>query len=153
MRDERGVTIVEMFVVLSIMAFLVAISIPLVSTLIVDTKSRGAAEQVVEALRGARQSAIATTSTYRVSFANGRIVVDCQDDPNLASDCPANRPPRTDDPVLHGATVVAAPAAVDFSRLGAATAATITVTYPDASTWQVVVNVPGRVRSCKTACT
>jgi Tfp pilus assembly protein FimT len=146
------VTIVEAIVVLAIMGFLMALSIPVIGTLLVDTKTRGAAEQVVEALRGARQSAIATTSTYRVNFANGRIVVDCEDDPLLPADCPANRPLRTDDLVLHGAVVAAVPPIIDFSRLGAATAATIMITYPDASAWQVVVNVPGRVRSCKISC-
>ena len=72
MRQQAGVTLTELVVVTSIIIIFAASSLPFLGSIIPDLKTRGAAEQVVEALRTARQNAIGTTATYRVIFQTTR---------------------------------------------------------------------------------
>ena len=67
-RQQAGVTLTELVVVASIIIIFAVSSLPFLGSIIPDLKTRGAAEQVVETLRTARQNAIGTTATYRVIF-------------------------------------------------------------------------------------
>lgn len=150
MSDESGVTLTEMFVILAVIAIIAISAIPFIGGAISDSKSRGAAEQVAESLRAARQNAISTTATYRILFTPSSIQIICTNGTPVGNACPANRPPDTLEPALNGATLTAAPTEMRFSPNGVATtgAGTVTVTYPSGDTWQVYVNIPGRVRAC-----
>lgn len=152
--DQSGVTAVEMCMVLAIIGIAAAASLPFIGSAVNDQRSRGAAEQVVEALRVARQNAISTTSTYRVILTTSTIQVICTDGTPAGNACPVNRPPDSTQVVLNGATLAAVPTEMRFSPGGVATtgAGTVTVTYPSGATWQVVVNIPGRVRACSPTC-
>ena len=54
MRNEAGVTLIEVFVVVSILALVSLTVLPFVGTYLQDTKAKGAAEQAAGALRQAR---------------------------------------------------------------------------------------------------
>ena len=150
MRQQAGVTLTELVVVTSIIIIFAASSLPFLGSIIPDLKTRGGAEQVVEALRTARQNAIGTTATYRVIFASTQIQTICTDGTPAGNSCPVNRPPDVTEAVIGGATVVATPGEMRFDAKGSTTtgAGNVIVSYPSGTSWRVEVNTPGRVRSC-----
>ncbi len=156
MRQQAGVTLTELVVVVSIIIIFAVSSLPFLGSIIPDLKTRGAAEQVVEALRTARQNAIGTTATYRVIFTSTQIQTICTDATPAGNTCPANRPPDVTEAVIGDATLAATPSEMQFDPKGGATtgAGNVIVTYPSGTSWRVEVNTPGRVRSCTgtTAC-
>jgi Tfp pilus assembly protein FimT len=149
-RQQVGVTLTELVVVASVIIILAASSLPLLGSIMPDLKTRGAAEQVVEALRAARQNAIGTTATYRVIFNSTQIQTLCTDNTPAGNSCPTNRPPDFTEAVIGGATISATPAEMQFDAKGtsATGAGNVIVTYPSGTSWRVEVNTPGRVRSC-----
>ena len=155
-RQQAGVTLTELVVVVSIIIIFAASSLPLLGSIIPELKTRGGAEQVVEVLRTARQNAIGTTATYRVIFQTTQIQTICTDATPAGNTCPANRPPDVTEAVVGGATLAANPAEMQFDAKGATTtgAGNVVVSYPSGTSWRVEVNTPGRVRSCTgtTAC-
>ena len=108
-RQQAGVTLTELVVVATVIILFAASSLPFLGSIIPDLKTRGGAEQVVEALRAARQSAIATTATYRVIVSATSIQIICTDGTPAGNSCPANRPPDTTEAVMEGATLAATP--------------------------------------------
>ncbi len=68
LREESGVTAVELAVVLVIIAVLAAATYPLLSNVLQVMSSKGAAEQVAGAIRQARQYAITRGSNYCIKF-------------------------------------------------------------------------------------
>lgn len=155
-RQQVGVTLTELVVVASIIIILAASSLPLLGSIMPDLKTRGAAEQVVETLRAARQNAIGTTATYRVIFTTTNIQTVCTDNTPAGNSCPTNRPPDVSEAVIGGATITATPGEMRFDAKGSTTtgAGNVIVAYPSGTSWRVEVNTPGRVRSCTgtTAC-
>ncbi|HEY7139686.1 MAG TPA: GspH/FimT family pseudopilin [Methylomirabilota bacterium] len=155
-RQEAGVTLTELVVVASIITIFAASSLPFLGSIIPELKTRGGAEQVVEALRMARQNSIGTTATYRVIFSSSQIQIICTTGTPAGNDCPANRPPDLTEAVVGDATVNASPSEMQFDPKGTVLtgAGNVTVTYPSGTTWRVEVTTPGRVRSCTgtTAC-
>ena len=146
-------TLTELVVVATVIIIFAASSLPFLGSLIPDFKTRGGAEQVVEALRTARQNAIATTATYRVIIAATTIQTICTNGTPVGNECPANRPPDTTDTVVQGATLAATPGEMRFDAKGTTTTGFgfVTITYPSGPPWRVEVTVPGRVRACQTA--
>jgi Tfp pilus assembly protein FimT len=164
MRDESGITLTELIVTLTVMIILAVMALPKLNSGIQSLQTRGAREQVTEALRAARQNAISTTAVYRVLFTSTTIQMLCTDGTPAGNACPSNRPTDSLDNVIDSATLNATPIEVRFDPNGAATGvgtaptgttdiATVTVTYTGGQQWQVGVNIPGRVRVCTTACT
>ena len=152
-RGEAGVTLTELVVVATVIIIFAASALPFLGSLIPDFKTRGGAEQVVEAFRTARQNAIATTATYRVIVSATAIQIICTDGTPLGNQCPANRPPDSTESVVEGATLAATPAEMRFDAKGTTTTGTgfVTITYPSGPPWRVEVTVPGRVRACQSA--
>jgi Tfp pilus assembly protein FimT len=152
-RRESGVTLTELVVVASVIILFAASSLPFLGSLIPDFKTRGGAEQVVEALRTARQNAIATTATYRVIITATAIQIICTDGTPVGNECPPNRPPDSTEQVIDGATLSGTPGEMQFDAKG--TTATgggfVTITYPSAPPWRVEVTIPGRVRACQSS--
>lgn len=149
-RQEAGVTLTELVVVVSVIIIFAALSLPKLASIIPDLNTRGAAEQVVESLRNARQNAIGTTATYRVIFLSTQIQTICTDNTPVGNTCPANRPPDLIEAVVNGATLAATPGEMQFDPKGSAAtgAGNVIITYPSGQSWRVEVNTPGRVRSC-----
>ncbi len=153
MRSQAGVTLTEMVVVVSIIMIFAVASLPWLGSIIPDLKTRGAAEQVVESLRMARQNSIGTTAVYRVIFTATTIQIICTDGVPAVplNNCPVNRPPdMTEDVVSQGATLAATPTEIRFDPKGATLtgAGNVIVTYPGGPSWRVDVNAAGRVRAC-----
>ena len=150
LREQAGVTLTELVVVASVIIIFAASSLPFLGSIIPELKSRGAAEQVVEILRTARQNAIGTTATYRVIFSSTSAQTICTDNTPAGNSCPANRPPDITDTVAEGATLNATPGEMRFDPKGGTTtgAGNVIITYPSGTSWRVEVNTPGRVRSC-----
>jgi Tfp pilus assembly protein FimT len=150
LRHEAGVTLTELVVVASVIIILAASSLPFLGSIMPDLKTRGAAEQVVETLRAARQNAIGTTATYRVIISSTQIQTLCTDNTPAGNSCPTNRPPDLTEDVIGGATLAATPAEIRFDAKGSTStgAGFVLVTYPSGTSWRVEVNTPGRVRSC-----
>ncbi len=67
-RDQRGVTLVEMFVILAIISLLALASYTLMGNVLQVMTSKGAAEQVAGAIREARQAAITRGALYCIKF-------------------------------------------------------------------------------------
>ncbi len=138
---------IELVTVLAVIAITVLAISPVIGTSLSDSKTRGAALQVAGALRLARHHAISSAATYRVTLTPTSFSITC------INDCPATRPPDTVEPVATGATLSSSAHRISFSPRGAAVpAGTITISYPGAASWDVVVNLPGRVRTCKRPC-
>jgi Tfp pilus assembly protein FimT len=150
LRREAGVTLTELVVVVSVVIIFAGLSLPMLGSIIPELKTRGAAEQVVETLRNARQNAIGTTATYRVIFLSTQIQTICTDNTPAGNTCPTNRPPDLTEAVVGGATVAATPGEMRFDPKGTAStgAGNVIVTYPSGTSWRVEVNTPGRVRAC-----
>lgn len=143
-------TLTELVVVCSIITIFAVASLPFLGSIIPELKTRGAAEQVVETLRNARQNAIGTTATYRVIFTSTQMSTICTDGTPTGNTCPANRPPDLVEAVIGGATVTATPSEIRFDAKGGTSTGngSVLVTYTSGTTWRVEVNTPGRVRSC-----
>ena len=151
-RSQAGVTLTELVVVVSIIMIFTVASLPWLGSIIPELRSRGAAEQVVESLRTARQNAIGTTAVYRVIFTTTSIQITCTTGTPAGNTCPANRPPDTTEGVIsEGATLTASPAEVRFDPKGATLtgAGNVIVNYPSGPSWRVDVNPSGRVRACE----
>ena len=149
-RRQAGVTLTELVVVASIIIIFAVSSLPFLGSIIPELKTRGAAEQVVEALRTARQNAIGTTATYRVIFQPAQIQTICTDGTPAGNSCPANRPPDVTEAVIGGATIAATPSEMRFDAKGGTTtgAGNVIASYPSGTSWRVEVTTQGRVRAC-----
>lgn len=151
MRPQAGVTLTELVVVVSVIIIFATASLPWLGSIIPDLRSRGAAEQVVESLRMARQNAIGTTAVYRVIFTTTSIQIICTDGVPSGNSCPSNRPPDMTEAVINaGATFSATPGEMQFDPKGSALtgAGNVIVNYPSGPSWRVDVNTAGRVRAC-----
>ena len=118
---EAGVTAVELTVVLVIIGLVVISAYPHVLDTIQLMRAKGAAAEVENMIRLARQNAIATSATWAVNMTSTTIGIAC------SSDCPATLPPAEPTAtILHGFTLVAGDAtalttAITFGRNGDAT--------------------------------
>ena len=151
MRPQAGVTLTELVVVVSVIIIFATASLPWLGSIIPDLRSRGAAEQVVESLRMARQNAIGTTAVYRVIFTTTTIQIICTAGVPSGNTCPANRPPDMTESVINaGATFSATPGEMQFDPKGSTLtgAGNVIVNYPSGPSWRVDVNTAGRVRAC-----
>jgi Tfp pilus assembly protein FimT len=153
-RRESGVTLTELVIVASIVTLFAASSLPFLGSIIPDLKTRGASEQVVEALRTARQNAIGTTATYRVIFTPTSIQTVCTNGTPSGNVCPLNRPPDTLETVVGSATLAALPTEMQFDPKGSAATGNgcVDITYSGAPPWRVRVNIPGRVVAAEGTC-
>jgi type II secretion system protein H len=70
-RPEAGFTLIELMVSLSVMSIIMAIAIPSVATYMAQQEIRGSAQQVVDVLRDARDSAINEGQPRYVEFRPG----------------------------------------------------------------------------------
>jgi prepilin-type N-terminal cleavage/methylation domain-containing protein len=68
LRDKRGVTLLELMVVLAIVAVMAAVAVPSYYAMLPHLRVRGAARDVAEALQIARMKAVARNTTYIVQF-------------------------------------------------------------------------------------
>jgi Tfp pilus assembly protein FimT len=150
LRSQAGLTMTELVVVAAVITIFAVASLPFLTSIIPELKTRGAAEQVVELLRTARQNAIATTAVYRVILSSTSIQIICTNGTPAGNACPANRPPDVTEAVIGGATIVANPTEMRFDPQGSTTtgAGNVIVSYPSGTSRRVEVNPPGRVRWC-----
>lgn len=70
-KDERGFSLIELLAVLVIMAIVVGISLPDLSSLFVSAKDNVAIRQVMTALRSAQEHAIISNASFKVELGIG----------------------------------------------------------------------------------
>jgi prepilin-type N-terminal cleavage/methylation domain-containing protein len=149
---QAGMTLVEVVVVIAIVALTAVGVLPVAGRALNDATARTATEQVVVALRLARQNALSAAASYRVAIETDAVRVACLPGIPAGNRCPANRPPDSSEPVREGVSVVPSVNPVIFGPTGSATAATIRLSSPDGLSWEVSVNASGRIRSCRPVC-
>lgn len=140
MRNQEGVTLVELVMVLVVLAMLFGLAWPLAGAFLADTAVKGAAEQVASAIRLTRQYAITRALPHAILFeAGGRSY-------RIVRDLPG-RDATVEGPVeiAHGAVATGRPR-LRFSPLGAATPAGTVIVRVGEERLAVVVDFPGRVR-------
>jgi prepilin-type N-terminal cleavage/methylation domain-containing protein len=72
-RDESGVTLTEVAVVLVVMAILAAAIVPTLGNVLAIMRSKGAAEEVASAVRLARQYAITRGNSHCIRFSGAPV--------------------------------------------------------------------------------
>jgi Tfp pilus assembly protein FimT len=148
LRRQTGMSIVELLIDVSVLATLGLVALAWTGNYFESGRARTAAEQVAGALQQARQYAIANAAIYTVTLTGATVAVTC------TGGCPLNPPPPSEPatPIVNGATTSVPSPPITFDSLGAATAGTVTITYPGATQWQVRVSAAGRVRACSPTC-
>ncbi len=152
LRSQDGVTLVEMFVIVSIIGLLAAATLPLVGSAVGDARVRGAAEQVGSAARRARQAALAAATTYRFTLNGTTVALACIVDTPPGNVCPANRVPDYTEPMSGDVAISPVPLTLTFDATGGASPATFTISHGSSPNYQVAVNAAGRVRVCTPSC-
>lgn len=153
----RGVTAIELIIVISLMVMLAAIAIPTMGPAILSNRLRGAAWQLAGDLRLSRQKAVSYRIRYRLCMTSCTLSVG-------AGQYSLEREPATNVwvndaggvvtklPTGVSLTTTASGGKVTFDKKGAASGATFTLTNLS-GTYQVVVGSTGRVRVCSGNCT
>ena len=151
----RGVTAIELLILVALLVILAAFAIPGMSPVVLNLRLRGAAWQLGGDLRLARQRAVTLRKRFRVCVTGCAISVPAgaysfeRDDgtpltPQWVSvtGVPVRLPP--------GVTLTASQTPA-FNQSGIASASTLTVSNVMGS-YQVVVLATGRVRVCQGSC-
>jgi Tfp pilus assembly protein FimT len=146
LRQPDGLTLVELVVDASILAILALAALLTTHNYLEAGRARTGADQVLGALQQARQYAISNAATYTVTLTPTTVAVTC------TAGCPPNAPGETATPIMSQATASVPSPPITFDAMGAATAGTVTITYPGATQWQVRVSAAGRVRACSPTC-
>ena len=68
LRDKRGMTMIEMMVVVAIIGVMMALAIPSYNAMLPHLRVKGASRDVAEALQVARMKAVAKNNAYIVQF-------------------------------------------------------------------------------------
>jgi type II secretory pathway pseudopilin PulG len=152
LRNEEGVTLVEMFVVVAVLLLLAAGTLPLVGSAVGDARVRGAAEQVGSAARRARQAALAAAATYQFTLNGTTVALVCIAGTPPGNVCPPNRVPDSTEPMSGDVVIAPVPLTLNFDATGGATPATFTISHGSSTNYQVAVNSAGRVRVCTPSC-
>lgn len=155
-RRARGVTAVELIIIISLMVILAAIAIPTMSPVVLSSRLRGAAWQLAGDLRLARQKAVTFRMRHRVCVSNcalsvgtGEYSVEREQSANVWQNDTGGAATRLPPTVALATT--ASLGRVTFDAKGAASGATFTLTNLSGS-YQVVVGATGRVRVCTGSC-
>jgi type IV fimbrial biogenesis protein FimT len=162
---SRGLTLIELMVGLSIMAFLLLAGAPSLSTWIRNAQIRSAAESIMTGLHHARSEAVKRNSSTRfqltstldntctVSSSGQNWVINMGSGTTPAGSC-ANKPSNTAPPLIvqksvatnsSGITIAASPGSVvSFNGLGQQTSSTA----PDTAIGTLTIDVSSSSGSC-----
>ncbi len=151
LRPPRGVTAVELLILVVLLIILAAFAIPGISPVVLNLRLRGAAWQLGGDLRLARQRAVTARSQFRIcvtscaiSVPAGAYSLERNDGTGWVSETgtAVRLPPGVG---------VSATATASFGQTGTASASTFTLSNV-MGTYVVVVNPTGRVRVCQGSC-
>jgi len=146
--EQRGVTAIEIFVVLVVIAIMAGAATPWILGAIQTYRVRAAAWELAGDLRLARQKAVSLQRGHRICFAacgspvpTGAYLLERQDPTGWALDMTRNDIPN-------GVAVTSPANTLTYGTKGDGTGGTITLTN-NIGTYVVVAAPSGRVRVCK----
>jgi prepilin-type N-terminal cleavage/methylation domain-containing protein len=147
---EKGMTVMEILMVLIVAAILAALATPWILGTIQSYRVRTAAWEVAGDLRLARQKAVSTQVRHRLCVANcdtppptGGYVLEREGTPWTLD--------LVRDDFPNGVAITSSADKVTYGVRGEASAAAITLSN-NIGTYQVVASPSGRVRVCKGSC-
>lgn len=152
LKEQRGVTAIEIFVVLVVIAIMAGAATPWILGAIQTYRVRAAAWELAGDLRLARQKAVSLQRGHRICFAacgspvpTGAYLLERQD--------PTPPPPRwvldiTRNDIPNGVAVTSPANTLTYGTKGDGSGGTITLTN-NIGTYVVVAAPSGRVRVCK----
>jgi Tfp pilus assembly protein FimT len=94
LRQESGVTLIELCLDVSFLAIVSLAALVLVQNALESGRVRTAADQVLGTLQQARQYAISNAATYTVTFTGTTVAVAC------TAGCPPNAPGEPATPIM-----------------------------------------------------
>lgn len=148
LKEQRGVTAIEIFVVLVVIAIMAGAATPWILGAIQTYRVRAAAWELAGDLRLARQKAVSLQRKHRICFAacgspvpTGAYLLERQDPTGWALDLTRNDIPN-------GVAVTSPANTLTYGTKGDGSGGTITLTN-NIGTYVVVAAPSGRVRVCK----
>ncbi|MBW8004821.1 MAG: prepilin-type N-terminal cleavage/methylation domain-containing protein [candidate division NC10 bacterium] len=148
LKEQRGVTAIEIFVVLVVIAIMAGAATPWILGAIQTYRVRAAAWELAGDLRLARQKAVSLQRGHRICFAacgspvpTGAYLLERQDPTGWALDLTRNDIPN-------GVAVTSPANTLTYGTKGDGSGGTITLTN-NIGTYVVVAAPSGRVRVCK----
>lgn len=148
LKEQRGVTAIEIFVVLVVIAIMAGAATPWILGAIQTYRVRAAAWELAGDLRLARQKAVSLQRGHRICFAacgspvpTGAYLLERQDPTGWALDMTRNDIPN-------GVAVTSPANTLTYGTKGDGSGGTITLTN-NIGTYVVVAAPSGRVRVCK----
>lgn len=148
LKEQRGVTAIEIFVVLVVIAIMAGAATPWILGAIQTYRVRAAAWELAGDLRLARQKAVSLQRGHRICFAacgspvpTGAYLLERQDPTGWALDLTRNDVPN-------GVAVTSPANTLTYGTKGDGSGGTITLTN-NIGTYVVVAAPSGRVRVCK----
>ena len=153
-QGSRGVTAVELIILVCLLVILAAIAIPGMSPVVLSGRLRGAAWQLVGDLRLARQMAVTTQKRHRICLSNCTLTVasgcysfEREEGANWVS---AAGGAATQLPLDVTVSVNTTGNKLTFDEKGMANPGTFTLQNLS-GTYNVIIGVTGRVRVCNPA--
>lgn len=153
----RGVTAIELIIIVSLMVMLAAVAVPTMSPVMMSGRLRGAAWQLAGDLRLTRQKAITLRMRHRVCVTNcallslpaGQYSIEREQSSTVWLNDSGGVGTRL--PADVTMTTTASGGKVTFDQKGMASGASFTLTNLS-GTYQVTIAVTGRVRVCRGTC-
>ena len=144
-RGERGITIIELAVVMAIVAIMAVFMAPAIGEWLDNYRVRQTARDIVSNLQFAKMKAISSRIEYRVRFdlENDAYMLEKNDGGWTQEESVFHVPRGVD---IASAVGLGNPPRVEFNPNGTCSSGSITIDNENGKTYKVVVHYTGRIR-------